>query len=112
MRLYKGIVVMGLNWFKKIKLSNTISKPLFVPQEDDPEVVRGPQEARPKYYKGMRVRDRRKGVVVPQEYGRVDDIRGDQIKIVWNIDDKEKKKEEIFNMVEDTEVLSLIVAEV
>ncbi len=103
---------MGRNWFKKIKTSNTIANPMPVPQEGDPEVVKGPKEARPKYYTGMKVRDRRKGIVVPQEYGRVEAVRGDQVKIVWNPDNKDKKREEVFDMVENTEILSLIVAEV
>jgi hypothetical protein len=34
------------------------------------------------------------------------------MKIVWNPGDKENRKEEIFDMVQDTAILSMIVAEV
>jgi tRNA nucleotidyltransferase/poly(A) polymerase len=104
---------MGKNWFKKAT-SPPVSELRNVPKDydNDPEVKKGPGPARPKYYEGMKVRDRRKGVANPQEYGRVDAIRGNQVKIIWNPDNIEKKREEIFDMIEDTEVLSLIVAEV
>jgi putative nucleotidyltransferase with HDIG domain len=103
---------MGGNWFKKIKISQTIT-PAAVPlSKEDPEIIKGPKQAHPQYYTGMLVRDRRKGMVNPQEYGRVETIKGNKIKILWNPDKKDKKREEIFDMVEDTEILSLIVAEV
>ena len=60
----------------------------------------------------MIVRDRRKSVSQPQEYGRVDSIKDNKIKIIWNPDKKEKRREEIFDMIENTEILSLIVSEV
>ena len=102
------------NWFKKAVTSPPLTELRSVPKDydNDPEIKKGPVEARPKYYKGMKVRDRRKGVVNPQEYGTVDAIKGNQVRIIWNPDNKEKKREEIFDMIEDTEVLSLIVAEV
>jgi tRNA nucleotidyltransferase/poly(A) polymerase len=105
---------MGKNWFKKATTSPPLSELRSVPTDydNDPEVKKGPAEARPKYYKGMKVRDRRKGIINPQEYGVVDTVRGNQVKIIWDPDSKEKKREEIFDMIEDTEILSLIVAEV
>jgi tRNA nucleotidyltransferase/poly(A) polymerase len=102
------------NWFKKAVTSPQVTELRSVPKDydNDPEVKKGPAEARPQYYTGMKVRDRRKGVANPQEYGIVDAVRGNQVRIIWNPDNKEKKREEIFDMVEDTEMLSLIVAEV
>ena len=102
---------MGSNWFKKVKVSQVA--PLIGDEsDDDPEVKKGPKEALPKYEIGMRVRDRRKSVSQNQNYGKVESIKDNEVKIVWNPDDKEKRKEEVFNMVENTEILSLIVAEV
>jgi len=43
---------MNGNWFKKIK-ANIIAQPLPVPHEEDPEIKKGPKEARPKYYRVM-----------------------------------------------------------
>jgi len=102
---------MGKNWFKKIKVSQV--PPLNgVEKVEDPEIEKGPVPAPPKYQVGMKVRDRRRGVSQPQEYGKVEMIKGDEVKIVWNPGDKEKKREEIFNMIEDTEILSMIVSEI
>jgi len=104
---------MGSNWFKKAQ-SSSVAESRHVPTDydTDPEVKKGPGPVIPKYYEGMRVRDRRRGVANPQEYGKVDIIRGNEVKIIWSPDNKEKRREEIFNMIEDTELLSLIVAEV
>ena len=108
----EGEPTMGTSWYNKIKISNTISKPMTVPQEEDPEVHKGPKPMDAKYKVGDKVRDRRQGLVVPQDFGVVDYIDGDIMTIVWNPDDKNKKREEKFNMVENTEKLSLVVAEV
>lgn len=102
---------MGSNWFKKVKVSQVA--PLNGDEsDDDPEVKKGPKKALPKYYRGMRVRDRRRSVSQPQGYGKVQQIDGDKMKIVWNPGSKEDRKEEIFDMVQDTAILSMIVAEV
>lgn len=106
---YKG-PNMAKNWFKKIKVSQTVLDGTAT--QVDPEIVKGPKEALPNYEEGIKVRDRRRGMANPQEYGKVDKIDGNKIRIVWNPEDKKRKVEEIFDMVEDTEVLSLIVAEV
>lgn len=107
----KGGQVMGSNWFKKVKVSQVA--PLIGDEsDDDPEVKKGPKKALPKYYRGMKVRDRRRSVSQPQGYGKVQQINGDKMKIVWNPDSKENRKEEIFDMVQDTAILSMIVAEV
>jgi len=107
----KGGQVMGSNWFKKIKVSQVA--PLDGDEStDDPEVKKGPKKAKPKYERGMKVRDRRRSVSQPQGYGEVRQIDGDKMKIVWNPDSKDNRKEEIFDMVQDTALLSMIVAEV
>jgi hypothetical protein len=102
---------MGTNWYDKIKISQVI--PVCDVKEEDPEIHKGPKPiTKSKYRVGMRVRDRRKGLANPQEFGVVDSVQGDIVKIVWNPNDKNKRREEKFNAVEDTETLSLIVAEV
>ena len=108
----KGGQVMGSNWFKKTKNSQVAPLSEENAASKDPEIKEGPKEALPKYQVGMKVRDRRKSVSQPQNYGKVESIKGNEVKIVWNYGDKENRKEEIFNMIEDTEILSLIVAEV
>ena len=58
----------------------------------------------------MEVRDRRRSISQPQQYGRVQSIKGNKVKFVW--DSHNKEKEEVFDMVEDTEILSLIISEI
>jgi len=103
---------MGSNWFKKIKISQVAPLSAEEINIKDPEVKEGPKAASPKYRIGMKVRDRRNSVSQPQNYGKVESIKGNKIKIVWNFDDKENRKEEIFDMIENTEILSMIVEEV
>jgi len=102
---------MGSNWFKKVKVSQ-VAPLIGNESDDDPEVKKGPKKALPKYERGMKVRDRRRSVSQPQGYGKVEQIDGDKMKIVWNSGSKEDRKEEIFNMIQDTAILSMIVAEV
>jgi hypothetical protein len=100
---------MAKNWFRKTCQAIPSGE---VDDTIDPEIVKGPNQCPHKYHKGMRVRDRRKGMANPQEYGIVDSIHGNKVKIIWNPEDKDKKKVDVFDLVEDTHVLSLIVAEV
>ena len=102
--------MIARNWFKKIVVAQAI--PEGPVPERNIEVVKGPKEAIPPYQVGMRVRDRRKGVANPQEYGKVKVIKDNKMKVVWNPDNKKKKREEIFDIIKDLEALSLIVAEV
>ena len=102
---------MSNNWYNTVKKAQVV-EPRAVPIiREDMEIVKGPKKMSPQYYKGMRVRDRRKGMVNPQEFGVVDSISDNIISIIWNPDKKKKRKEK-FDMVEDTEILSLIVAEI
>jgi tRNA nucleotidyltransferase/poly(A) polymerase len=102
---------VGTNWFKKVKVSQVA--PLMGDESnDDPEVKKGPKKAEPKYERGMKVRDRRRSISQPQGYGEVKQVDGDKVKIIWNPGSKENSKEEIFDMVQDTALLSMIVAEV
>jgi len=104
-------IVMENNWYNKIKKSQTIPDGC-IGDVDDPEIHKGPSPIESKYRRGMRVRDRRRGVANPQEFGIVDSVRGNLIEIVWSPNDKKNKRVEKFDAVEDTEKLSLIVAEV
>ncbi len=107
----KGGQVMGSNWFKKRKVSQ-VAPLLGDESDDDPEVKKGPKEAIPKYERGMKLRDRRRSVSQPQAFGRVEYVKDNKVKIIWNPDSKENRKEEIIDMVQDTALLSMIVAEV
>ena len=102
---------MDNNWYNNIKKAQIV-EPRAVPiTREDAEVIKGPKKMNPQYYRGMRVRDRRKGMVNPQEFGIVDSISDNILTITWNPNKKNKRREK-FDMVEDTEILSLIVAEV
>lgn len=108
---YKEETKMSFNWFKKIKKSQTIPEGELY-REDDLEIKKGPSLNDHKFYEGMRVRDRRKGMVNPQEFGVVDKVKGNKIKITWNPNNKKHKREQVFDAVEDTEILSFLVTEV
>jgi hypothetical protein len=99
---------MTANWYGKVKVSQQ-SRPHPLPKEDEADVVKGPKPHAPKYEVGMKVNDRRKGVALKQEYGEVSKIEGNSMKITWFDKDGKKAKEELFDMVEDTVPLSLIV---
>lgn len=98
---------MASNWFKQVK-SQAI--PLGDISDNDEDIVKGPGFPQCPYRKGMRVRDRRRGMVNPQEYGVVDDIKNNKVIIVWN--NNGEKKKSIFDLTNDMETLSMIVAEV
>ena len=103
---------MVQNWYNKIKqaqvmpLSSHEECPLA---EDRDGVKKGPGQAVFPYQVGMKVRDRRKGIALPQEYGIIKDIDNKKITIVWH--NKKKKQEQSYD-INDTITLSAIVAEV
>jgi hypothetical protein len=78
----------------------------------DKEIVNGPKESVLSYEPGMRVRDRRKGIATPQEFGIIKNIKDNIMTISWHGTDKKKEREEKIDMIEDTIRLHLIVAEV
>lgn len=97
-----------MNWYKKI--SQVLN--MEYPEKNDPEIVRGPKSAIVPYKEGVKVRDRRKGMANPQEFGIIDSLKDNIMTIIWNPDDKKKKREEKFDINEDSEKTALIVAEV
>lgn len=99
---------MTSNWYGKMKVSQQ-SRPQPLPKEDETDVVKGPQPHESKYQVGMKVNDRRKGVAFKQGYGEIKSIDGNEMKIVWFNKEGKKQKEEVFDIVEDTVPLSLIV---
>lgn len=104
-----------LNWYKKAQSIpvGEIIEGTEIDANIDIDITKGPDIEETPYRKGMRVRDRRRGMVNPQEYGTVEDIRGTKMTILWNPDEKkEKRHKDVFDIIEDTEILSLIVAEV
>lgn len=107
---YKG-PVMANNWYSKVVQAQAVPQGTL-PSSNDPEIVRGPEPQDHRYEVGMKVRDRRKGVANPQEYGTITKICGNKITIVWNPEDKKKRRQQVLDAVEDTEVLSFLVAEV
>jgi hypothetical protein len=104
----KGEQKMGNNWFKKNKISQIVN----MPNIEDPEIKKGPKNMASKFKVGMMVRDRRNSLSQNQDYGKVDYINGNKMIITWNFNDKDKKRKETFDVVEDTEILSLIVSEI
>lgn len=108
---YKGKLNMSTNWFKRVVESQSIPTGELSPNVD-PEIKEGPDESHHKFKKGQRVRDRRRGMVTPQEYGIVESVNGNKIVILWNPEDKDKKRRDTFDAVKDIATLSLIVAEV
>jgi len=107
---YGGNNKMSKNWFKKIVISQVVPEGKL--PNNSEEVVRGPQPASSNYEVNIKVRDRRKGMVNPQEYGVITNISNNKMTILWNPNNKKKKHEETYDLIEDTEILSFIVAEV
>jgi hypothetical protein len=102
------------NWYKKITISQLTG--LVIPEVDlmdfkETEVTTGPKLISSPYQVGMKVRDRRRGIAVPQEYGKVVDINDETMTIQW-YDNKNKKIKKQKFMLDDTIALSTIVAEV
>jgi hypothetical protein len=102
---------MTNNWYKRVKVSQAVPEGEVF--ESDKGVKFGPLPAKPSYTEGMKVRDRRNGVALPQEFGIVSKISGNKMKIDWyEREGKKKNRSEVFDLVDDTIKLSLIVAEV
>ena len=94
-----------MNWY--IKTSQTL--PIMMDVNKQEEVAeRGPHKAILPYHKGMKVRDRRKGIALPQEYGVITDIQNNQMTIEWH---NSKREKEVYDL-DDTVTLSFIIAEV
>jgi hypothetical protein len=102
---------MSKNWFKSV-VGQSIPIGLS-PGQEDPEIIKGPKIQPSSYEVGMIVRDRRKGIANPQKHGKIVSIKGNAITIEWEPkNSKEKKIKQVLDIVEDTHLLSLIVAEV
>jgi hypothetical protein len=99
-----------INWYKKVKVSQVAVEEVESPEQKD--IKFGPLPAEHSYEEGMKVRDRRKGVALPQDFGVVNKIRENKMKIDWYGDKGKKNSSEVFDLVNDTIKLSLIVAEV
>lgn len=105
---------MAMNWYDKFKKAQTVplsshGEPQISPDRDG--IKKGPPRAIFPYQVGMRVRDRRRGVALPQDYGIIKSIDDGKVSIEWH--GGHKKKSIITNYdIDDTVALSAIVAEV
>jgi hypothetical protein len=100
------------NWYNKSKISQTVpisshEEPIM--QEDEKGVTKGPEKAIFPFEEGMKVRDRRGGVALPQHFGIVKEIQNNKMTIEWH---KDKKRYNIDYNLDDTAAISAIVAEV
>ncbi|KKM59934.1 hypothetical protein LCGC14_1546890, partial [marine sediment metagenome] len=106
---------MAKNWFKRIKKSQVLpgiggDKEVSSIDYKEEGIVTGLKPAKCPYSNGMKIRDRRKGLAVPQEYGRIVNVDNDEITIQWyDSENKAKNKQKI--KTDDTVALSAIVAE-
>ena len=62
------------------------------------------------YSTGMKVRDRRKGVALPQDFGIVKSILADEMVIDWFDSNNKKRGSEKFNIKDDSVELAMIVS--
>jgi hypothetical protein len=107
---YKETPKMSKNWFKKV-ISQSVPAGA-IDSTSDSEIVKGPQPQKHPYEVGTKIRDRRKGMANPQEYGIIRSTRGNKMVVEWNPDDKGKKQRQVFDLVEDTADLAFLIAEV
>lgn len=96
---------LSKNWYGKTAQTLPIVKNVSIDQE---EIVKGPNKASFPFEVGMRVRDRRSGMVFPQEYGIIKEIKDNKMKVEW--DNGKKKINRVYD-TGDTIVLFSIIAE-
>lgn len=101
---------MAKNWYKKVAQDLSSSDPEgSIDEFKDHEVVHGPKKCESPYRRGMKVRDRRRGVAFPQEYGIIRHVGDDKMKIEWM--SSKGKKEQVYDL-SDTVALSFLISEV
>lgn len=99
-----------INWYQKEKMSSQSLVPDSRRRDMfDKEITRGPVPAVLPYREGMKVRNRRKGIGMPQEYGIIKNINGEKMAIQWFDRKQRPTQKEIFNLG-DTVALSAIVS--
>ena len=99
-----------MNWYNKISQTLPLSlnkEPIL--QEDEQKVTKGPKKAIFPFQVGMKVRDRREGIALPQNFGIIKDITNDKLTVEWQ---KGKKKYKTDYNLDDTISLSATIAEV
>lgn len=94
---------LSKNWYGKTAQTLPIIKDVSINQEG---IVKGPGEASFPFEVGMRIRDRRKGIVFPQEYGIVKEIKDNKMKIEWY--SKKEKLDQIYDLDNTTALFSII----
>ncbi|MCD6435559.1 MAG: CCA tRNA nucleotidyltransferase [Clostridiales bacterium] len=97
---------MAKNWFKKVVESQVLS----LEDKDTEDITKGPQMCKSPYSTGMKVRDRRKGVALPQDFGIVKSILADEMVIDWFDSNNKKRGSEKFNIKDDSVELAMIVS--
>jgi hypothetical protein len=102
-----------MNWYKilnyyVVKMSQ-VATPYPIENKMD-GVTKGPSEAIFPFSVGMKVRDRRKGAALPQEYGIIKSINDGKMIIEWK--KKDGSKENKTYLLDDTVAIHEIITEV
>jgi hypothetical protein len=96
-------------WYGNIKKSqNEQVYPLE--KEMDDSVKYGPGEAELPWKKGTKIRDRRKGLVISQEYGIITNVADDYVEVEWHGKNKESKREK-YNKEDLVALFSIVTKE-
>ncbi len=95
------------NWYKEVKISQCLDDANNIREKD--EIVY-PEKSISKYRIGMRVRDKRKGIAVPQEMGEITSISDNNIEVTWHDSKGRKKNKQIFSL-KDTVAIAAILEE-
>jgi len=109
--------IMLKNWYNKNKIGQVLpffrSLPYTMDEVEDKEIKKGTIPAKFPFEEGMKIRDRRRGIAVPQKYGIVEKIdkKNNKMEVKW-FDSKGKKlKKEVYD-IDDTASLFLVLSEV
>tara|TARA_Y100000310_G_scaffold311548_1_gene357909 strand:- start:2500 stop:4929 length:2430 start_codon:yes stop_codon:yes gene_type:complete len=97
----------SMNWFKN---AQSVVDNYINPVENEEGIKKYPPGPPFGFEVGMKVRDRRQGVALPQEYGIVKRIDNGKMEVEWS-DTKRKDKKQVFDM-DDTVAIYKILAEV
>lgn len=92
-----------MNWYKT---SQILIDPNFPKEKEG--VVKGPLATDFPFSRGMKVRDRRRGMALPQEYGIVNKISEDEMEVDWYNEKDKKSKTDKFRLDDLTSIISVL----